>query len=217
MTLLPGRARWFWLPSAICLPLWLPWLLTARAALPKELPRPLPERLAPFAVFLQADGGVDSPLIAEAILDQDPPDPSGPILLDRWRSFGAAPGEDPELDAPELTRALAPLRAAGREIVQVRAPLTAWRLRGASLLVINLPMGDRRGYTHGEILAIAAFVRRGGGLLLIGDGGDRFFHIEVLADLQRALGFTLLPVTAAADDPAALLAPDVPTTLLVSY
>lgn len=200
------------LPSLISALVMLPWLLTAQRAAPKELPEPLPDKLAPYTVFLEADGGqdgsIDSPLYADMILSRWPPSPSGPILLDRWHSFGPAPGEEPELDAPELSRALSPLRRADREVIPVRAPLTPWRLRGASLLVINLPMGDRRGFTLAESLAVAAFVRAGGGLLLIGDSADRFFHIGMTADLQRALGFRLRPVTAASDDPADLLAPD---------
>lgn len=136
-------------------------------------------------------------------------DPAGPVLIDRWHSRKQADDQYLGPSARSYSqmhgygRAFDPARKAGVDLRQLRGKL-AWdapgALDGASALFINLPSGDGPGFRWSEVRAIVAFVQAGGGLLLIADHTDCYAHQDMLAQLSSALGFRLLPVTAA--DPA---------------
>ncbi len=69
---------------------------------------------------------------------------------------------------------------------RLTAPLDEQTLAGLDVLVLKVPTSP---YTPGEIEAVMRFVRRGGGLLLIGEHTDVFgtgYHLNALA---RRLGF----------------------------
>jgi hypothetical protein len=57
------------------------------------------------------------------------------------------------------------------------------------------------------VLALDAFVRAGGGLMLITDHTNCYFHGELLSPLATRLGLTLRPVTAADRGPERTLSP----------
>lgn len=65
--------------------------------------------------------------------------------------------------------------------------ITPQRLEGCDVLVIKIPTAR---YAPDEVDAVVDFVRRGGGLLLIGDHTNVFNSSTYLNDICRPLGFT---------------------------
>lgn len=130
----------------------------------------------------------------------------GPVAVDLWHSRKQpydsflTPNERDYDQMHGLGRAFDPARKAGVEFREL-----GWRfvwdapgaLNGAAALFINLPSGDGPGFRWSEVRAISAFVRAGGGLLLIADHTNCYAHQDMLAQLADQLGFGLLPVTAA--------------------
>lgn len=69
-------------------------------------------------------------------------------------------------------------------------PITADRLKNLDVLVIKIPT---ERWSREEIAAIVDFVRRGGGVLFIGDHTNVFNSSTYLNDLCRKFGFTFAP------------------------
>lgn len=166
---------------------------------------PLPETAVErgYARFYGTWTGRAWPGVDAAWLDRHPPRPEGPLLVDR-RHASKQP-EDQRLSLTTtaynrmhgLARAFDPARAAGLELVPVEGRWTPFRLGGASAVFLNLVSGDHPAFTAAEVSALLAFVRRGGGLLVLTDHSNCYFHGEMLQPLTAALGLTLPPVTAA--------------------
>ena len=186
-----------------------------RASTPgPEAPRWLPSlpwhaRLAGYGLFRLWERGR-----APAHVVVPSPDPGGPLLVDRWHarkqpydSF-LRPGVRDYDQMHGLGRAFDSSRQAGVEFRELGIGL-AWdaptALGGGAALFINLPSGDGPGFRWSEVRAIAAFVRAGGGLLLITDHTNCYAHQDMLSQLAQALDFRLIPATAA--DPVQGLGP----------
>ncbi|MDP2314941.1 MAG: hypothetical protein Q8P41_18725 [Pseudomonadota bacterium] len=175
--------------------------------------RPLPEHAVDegYADFYRWRGGPAWPAWEEGWLARSPPRPDGPLLVDTTHTSKQPWDEDIAMDAfgyshqHGYARAFAPILAAGVEVDTVSWGWSGRRLAGASAVFLNLVSGDHVGLGTAEVVALEAFVRRGGGLVLITDHSNCYFHAEVLAPLTRAFGITLPPVTAA--DPADRLTP----------
>ncbi len=164
-----------------------------------------------YAAFYTWRGGPAWPEWEERWLEADPPDPDGPLLVDVRHTTKQPWNVDLAMDAfgysymHGFARAFAPVRAAGIEPVPVGQRWSGRRLAGASAVFLNLVSGDNPALGPSEVVALEAFVRRGGGLVLVTDHSNCYFHAEILAPLTRALGITLPPVTAT--DPANRLTP----------
>ena len=176
---------------------------------------PLPAHAvtAGYRAFVATAPGRAIPAWPEAVMRRWPPHPDGPILIDRRHTV-----KQPETsalglnsygydDMHGLSRAFDPARRAGVPLVPFTGEITAQRLAGASAVFINLPSGDRPGLRWSEVLALDAFVRAGGGLMLITDHTNCYFHGELLSPLATRLGLTLRPVTAADRGPERTLSP----------
>ena len=148
----------------------------------------------------------------EAWFDRHPPDASGPLLIDElhtskqpWNTVLAMDAYS-YADQHGFGRAFAPVLAAGVRAQEVRLPWNPVTLGGAAAVFLNLVSGENPPITWAEANALEAFVRRGGGLVLITEHTDCYFHGEVLAPLTGLLGLTLPPVTAC-DVPGHTLSP----------
>lgn len=176
---------------------------------------PLPAHAvsAGYRAFVATAPGRAIPAWPEAVMERWPPQADGPILIDRRHTV-----KQPETSALGLSsyayddmhgfsRAFDPARRAGVPLVPFTGEITPMRLAGASAVFINLPSGDRPGFRWSEVLALDAFVRAGGGLMLITDHTNCYFHGELLSPLASRLGLTLRPVTAADRGPERTLSP----------
>lgn len=173
-----------------------------------ETPEPWLDPLPEYAVkrgywsFRQTQGGWALRGYADTWLAAMPPDPQGPLLIDR-RHATKQP-EDAVLGMTDygysrmhgLSRAFRPFTDVGGVPQGVSEPWTPGRLEGASAVFINLVSGDNPGFRHSEVLALEAFVRNGGGLILITDHTNCYFHAEMLQPLTQRLGIEVVPATA---------------------
>lgn len=147
----------------------------------------------------------------EGWLERAPPRPDGPLLIDRTHTSKQPWDADIGMESFNYSEmhgfapAFAPLRAAGVDVEPVRTGWSGRVLAGASAVFINLVSGDNPPLRTSEVVALEAFVRRGGGLVLITDHSNCYFHAEMLLPLTTALGITIPPVTAA--DPTNRLTP----------
>lgn len=177
---------------------------------------PLPAHAvaAGYRAFVATAPGRAIPAWPEEVMRRWPPQADGPILIDRRHTV-----KQPETsalglgsygydDMHGLSRAFDPARAAGVPLRPFTGEITPLRLAGASAVFINLPSGDRPGLRWSEVLALDAFVRAGGGLFLITDHTNCYFHGELLSPLASRLGLTLRPVTAADRGPERTLSPN---------
>jgi hypothetical protein len=82
--------------------------------------------------------------------------------------------------------------------------ITRERLAGHSMLFINLVSADLPAFGAGEILAIKDFVERGGGLFLITDHTNCYYHLNKLSPLLDELDIRMRPETACEFPPRAL-------------
>ncbi len=164
-----------------------------------------------YGAFYRWRGGPAWRAWEEGWLERSPPRADGPVLIDTVHTVKQPWTADLPMDAygyskmHGFARAFAPIRAAGVEVVEAPWRWSGRALAGASAVFINLPSGDAGALRTAEVVAIEAFVRRGGGLVLITDHSNCYFHAELLEPLTRALGITLPPVTAA--DPSRRLTP----------
>ncbi|MDP2306111.1 MAG: hypothetical protein Q8P18_08785 [Pseudomonadota bacterium] len=174
---------------------------------------PLPEHAIEdgYASFYRWRGGPVWRAWEESWLDRDPPRPEGPLLVDEVHASKQPWDADISMDTfgysrmHGFARAFAPILAAGVEVEEVGWRWSGRRLAGASAVFVNLVSGDNAALRASEVVALEAFVRRGGGLVLITDHSNCYFHQELLAPLTGALGITLPPITAA--DPTNRLTP----------
>ena len=166
---------------------------------------PLPEHAVDVGYwnYRQSEGGYAVEGWAEWWMERDPPRGDGPLLIDKRHATkqpeDAAIGlqDYAYLDMHGFRRAFEPLRAAGVRTQGVHQPWTPGELGGASGVFINLVSGDNPGFTTSEVNALAAFVREGGGLVLITDHTNCYFHGEMLQALSHELGFEVWRHTAA--------------------
>ena len=159
---------------------------------------------------------------ADRAFEARPPSARGPVVLDRRHSDKQP--EDSRLDLTRYRyddmhgfgRAFDPVRAAGIALRPERGLLDSDALAGASALFVNLVSGDRPGFRWSEVRAIESFVRHGGGLVLITDHSNCYFHGEMLAPLAEQLDFALPPVTATDRGPGHTLSPNTVSWLRVA-
>lgn len=181
------------------------WLVSEPAPEYPAWTEPLPSQAVKlgYSRYLRWGGGRAIPGLADAWLERHPPDPMGPVLIDAWHSSKQPASSALRLDSYAYdrmhgyARAFESLERAGVPTRTVRAPFTAAQLGGASAVFINLVSGDNPGFWWSEVLALESFVRRGGGLFLITDHTNCYFHAEQLQPLTAAFGLELPPVTAA--------------------
>ena len=158
---------------------------------------------------------------AEWRIAQEPPRGDGPLVIDRVHSAKQphdsylTPGTYSYSRMFGLGRAFDPVRDAGVTLQVERDRISPGVLAGASALFINLPSGTMAPFLHDEVQAIDAFVRAGGGLVLITDHTNCYFHAEQLLPLSSVLGVQLPPVTAC-DVPPNTLSPATRSWLRVS-
>ena len=88
------------------------------------------------------------------------------------------------------------LEGAGVETRTQKSPLTGYSLGGAGAVFLNLPSGDGPPFTHAEVVSLISFVRSGGGLVVLTDHTNVYYHAEMLSPLAERLGFSIPPVTA---------------------
>ncbi len=166
---------------------------------------PLPEYAVGvgFWAFRDTEGGYAVPWWPDLWLGWQGPQGDGPLLIDRRHATKQLETHDLPLgaygydDMHGLYRAFEPARAAGVRLQPVWDPWTPGALGGASAVFINLVSGDNPGFRHSEVLALESFVRHGGGLVIIVDHTNCYFHAEMLQELSEALGFEIGPYTAA--------------------
>lgn len=165
---------------------------------------PLPENAVEqgYASFYRWRGGPAWPAWEEGWLERDPPRADGPLLVDTRHTSKQPWDADIAMDAfgysqmHGFARAFRPIHAAGVAVEPLGRAWSGRRLGGASAMFVNLPSGDNAPFTTAEVVAMEAFVRLGGGLVLVVDHSNCYFHAEMLAPLTKALGITLPPVTA---------------------
>lgn len=151
--------------------------------------------------FLAARLGAVTPGYAEGYLQLLPPDAEGVMLVDRRHSSTQPWDQRMSLwthsysQSHGYARAFAQVQRSGIEVREQWADLTPGALSGAAGLFINLPSGANAAFDSAEVVAIEAFVRHGGGLVLITDHTNAYLHGDMLEELQQALGFELPPVT----------------------
>lgn len=88
-------------------------------------------------------------------------------------------------------RAVAALQAMGWECEAQLGPWTEAELLETDLIVINLVSADRPPFLVSEINALMAFLRRGGGAIVITDHTNCYFHNHVLGAWFHELGLQL--------------------------
>jgi len=152
--------------------------------------------------FRDESAGWALPGYAAWRIAQDPPRGDGPLIIDRVHS--SKQPHDSHLDSDDygystmfgLGRAFEPIREEGVALQEEYRALDAGALAGASAVFVNLPSGDNAPFGQHEIEALDAFVQAGGGLVVVADHTDCYFHAEQLAPLTRRLGVELPPTTA---------------------
>jgi hypothetical protein len=153
-------------------------------------------------------------------LKRNPPDAKGPVIVDRRHSRKQplnaviGPNEYRYNHMHGMGFLGAELQRRGVVFDRAKGSLTAKRLGGASMVFINLPSGDGPGFSHAEVLSLNAFVRAGGGLVLLTDHTNAYFHGEMLAPLAQALGFEIPPVTACDKAPGFTMSPRTTTWIV---
>lgn len=75
-------------------------------------------------------------------------------------------------------------------------PLTTERLEGFDTLFINLVHDDRPDFSTDEIEAIQDFVRQGGGLLVVADHSNVYYHADRINQFLIPMGIEVTPHTA---------------------
>jgi hypothetical protein len=153
-------------------------------------------------------------------LDRNPPNVHGPVIVDRRHTrkqpldMGIGPNEYRYNQMHGLGSLGRELQRNGVAFKNVTTPLTGRTLGGASMVFINLPSGDGPGFSHAEVISLGAFVRAGGGLVLLTDHTNAYFHGEMLTPLARDLGFEIPPVTACDKSPGHTMSPKTTTWIV---
>ena len=175
-----------------------------------------------YGEWRSQSGGWALPGWQRFVIERDPPSSVGPVLVDQRHARKQGLFSDLSLTEVRYNRmhGLGGMRRLlqeqGHEFSLEDAELTASRLGGASLLFINLPSGDGPGFSHAEVVAIESFVHAGGGLVLLTDHSNAYFHAEMLAPLMQRFGLELPPVTACDKKFGHTMSPKT-TTWLVSH
>ena len=171
--------------------------------------------------FYRSQGGWGLPRVQRSWIQWAPPRPEGPVLIDQRHAHKQPFDSRLALEAYRysdmhgLARAFEPLRRAGVPLLPTTSRLTGPRLAGASAIFMNLPSGNGPGLTHGEVVAIEAFVAAGGGLVIVTDHSNCYFHAELLQPLADAFGFRLPTVTATDQGTGNTLSPNSKTWIAV--
>ncbi len=113
-----------------------------------------------------------------------------------WIDTLPAPGLNQYHLLSNLTRAWKSLEAQGWES---RLQLTAWdsqSLESADLVVLNLPSADLPPFLVPEVVALREYVMQGGGLIMILDHTNCYFHQHVFGSLFAELDIALWNETA---------------------
>lgn len=194
--------RGLWLVGAGILLVSLPFFERMERALPWEA------ELKKEGSFYAGQGGFALPGLAAALFAALPPAPEGPVVLDRRHSserrdqdrLGLVGKSD---DFRGMYRAFSNLP----ELRDYGLALSPVMLAGSSAVILNLPSGNRPGFSHTEVLALVEFVEAGGGLLLITESSNQDLHAELLQPLALRLGLALPPVTVAESREELLFSP----------
>lgn len=88
-------------------------------------------------------------------------------------------------------RAIGALRQLGWSCDVQISPWTEESLKSCDVVYLNLVSADRPPFTVDEILALDRFVREGGGLFLVTDHTNCYYHNHVLGALADRIGFQL--------------------------
>lgn len=144
----------------------------------------------------------------------EPPSDAAPVVLfDSYHAhnflhLGLRPGEYSYHVYSGLRRAAQLLEQRGCVVEEwLIGPLSREKLEGVALLVLNLPSMDRPPMLVEEVLALEEFVRNGGGLLIITDHSNCYYHQYQLLPLLDRLGITPTFETVCEREPSHLLTP----------
>ena len=113
-----------------------------------------------------------------------------------WIDTLPAPGLNNYHLLSNLTRASKSLEALGWESRLQLSPWDSKSLKTTDLVVINLPSADLPPFLVPEVLALRTYVENGGGLIVIIDHTNCYFHQHVLGSLFAELDITLWNETA---------------------
>jgi len=155
-----------------------------------------------YSSFYSDRGGWAFPGWHRHWLDRNPPDPDGPVLIDQLHATKQPIYRKLEMTTYGYTkmhgfhRAFEPLRKANVPLKKLKQRWSGETLGGASAVFLNLVSGDNPAIRWSEAVAMDQFVRAGGGLVIITDHTNCYFHAEMLKPLTDLLGVELLPVTA---------------------
>lgn len=113
-----------------------------------------------------------------------------------WIDTLPAPGLNNYHLLSNLSRASKALEALGWESRLQLSPWDSKSLRTTDLVVINLPSADLPPFLVSEVLALRTYVENGGGMIVIIDHTNCYFHQHVLGSLFAELDITLWNETA---------------------
>lgn len=118
------------------------------------------------------------------------------VLFDTWHSNTwirqlPAPQQYNYHQLHSLARAAHALEAMGWKCEPQVEPWTTASLQGISLIVINLVSADRPGFLLSEIQALNDYLQQGGGIIVITDHTNCYFHNTILLPWFHELGIQL--------------------------
>lgn len=118
------------------------------------------------------------------------------VLFDTWHSNTwirhlPSPQQYNYHQLHSLARAAHSLESMGWKCEPQVEPWTPTTLQSVSLIVINLVSADRPGFLLSEIQALNDYLKRGGGIILITDHTNCYFHNTVLQPWFHELGIQL--------------------------
>lgn len=134
---------------------------------------------------------------ANRLLAQTTTEPTAPtVLFDTWHSNTwirhlPAPQQYNYHQLHSLARAARALEAMGWNCEPQVEPWTPAALQDVSLIVINLVSADRPGFLLSEIQALNDYLKNGGGIIVITDHTNCYFHNTVLQPWFHELGIQL--------------------------
>ena len=155
-----------------------------------------------YSSFYSDQGGWAFPGWHRYWLERNPPTPDGPVLVDQLHAT-----KQPIYSKLGMTtygytkmhgyhRAFEPLRDADVPLKKLKQRWSGKTLGGSSAVFLNLVSGENPAIRWSEAVAMDQYVRAGGGLVIITDHTNCYFHAEMLKPLTDLLGVELLPVTA---------------------
>lgn len=136
-------------------------------------------------------------LPANRLHAQSNTEPTAPtVLFDTWHSNTwirhlPAPQQYNYHQLHSLARVARAMEAMGWNCEPQVEPWTPAALQGVSLVVINLVSADRPGFLLSEIQTLNEYLKQGGGIIVITDHTNCYFHNTVLQPWFHELGIQL--------------------------